>query len=91
MDIKQLTHIGLVAKEYYKQVDQITMTVQDFENWLSSLTEPMQSDFRKKGFKDCQGILNFQRFCLEMQDYGMDAFMKEHLSPDDFNLWFMEP
>lgn len=87
MDIEQLNRIGQAAKDYYRQIDQVTPTKRDFEEWLLSLKEPMQSDFRKKGFKDCQGVLNFQRYCLEMHDFGMDAFMKANLSPDDFKAW----
>jgi hypothetical protein len=80
MDIEQLNRIGQAAKDYYRQIDHLTPNKQDFEEWLLSLKEPMQSDFRK-------GVLNFQRLCLEMHDFGMDAFMKAHLSPEDFKAW----
>jgi len=81
-----LLEIGKVAMKYYDQVI-FHPTNNDFALWINSLKEPMRSDFKRMGLEKCKGILNFNRFILELNDRGMDEFMKENLSPEDFTWW----
>ncbi|NJK95210.1 MAG: hypothetical protein HC905_10120 [Bacteroidales bacterium] len=39
------------------------------------------------GIEKCKGVLNFKRFVLELNDSGMDEFMKNNLSQEDFQWW----
>ena len=62
---------------YYQQLDLETISQQDFEDWINSLEEPMKSHFRANGFEKCKGVLNFQRFVLELRDFGLEEFIKK--------------
>jgi hypothetical protein len=84
-NLEKLNRIGIVATTYYDQ--EIKTTRDDFKLWIDSLKEPMKSTFEEEGFDKCKGILNFKRFCLELQDYGMESYMKEHLSKEDYSFW----
>lgn len=86
IDHEQLLRIGKVCKEYYNQSD-VKFTENDYNLWIDSLDEPMKSGFRKKGFEDCKGVLNFRRFVLELNDKGMNEFLKQYLSPEGYNYW----
>ena len=72
--------------KYYDQIE-FNPSYEDFKNWISSLKEPMKSDFLKKGLNASKGVLNFKRFYLEYRDYGMAEFMKNNLSKKDFVFW----
>ena len=62
---------------YYQQLDPTTISQQDFKDWINSLEEPMKSDFRAKGIEKCRGVLNFQRFVLELRDFGLEEFINK--------------
>lgn len=62
---------------YYQQLDLETITPQDYKDWLNSLKEPMRSHFQTDGLERCKGVLNFQRFVLELRDFGLEKFLKK--------------
>lgn len=39
---------------------------------------------KNKGFDKCKLMFTFTRYVNERTDIGMDEWMKEHLSDDDF-------
>ena len=84
--MERLEFIGKIAVQYYNQV-KFNPTQIDFKLWIESLKEPMKSDFKKQGLENCKGVLNFKRFILEMNDFGMDEYMKEKLSKEDYEFW----
>jgi hypothetical protein len=61
---------------YYSQINREELTEEDFKLWIASLTEPMQSHFKDQGLDECRGVLNFQRFVLELNDKGLDEYLK---------------
>jgi hypothetical protein len=71
----------------YYQLPECKPTKQNFDLWIKSLAEPIKSDFKKKGFEGCQGILNYKRFILELADIGLENYLREHLSSEDFDFW----
>lgn len=74
---------GRVCTDYY-DLPECIPTRENFELWILSLEEPMKSDFRKKGYELCKGVLNYRRFILEMSDIGMDEYLRYHLSSEDY-------
>jgi hypothetical protein len=86
LDNDYLLRIGKTSVDYYNQID-FKPTKQDFKDWVVSLKEPMKSHFKDMAVSDCIGVLNFKRFFLESRDYGMDEFMKLHLSDEDYKEW----
>lgn len=82
-----LIRIGLTCNDYYKQLNAKDLTEESFKLWIESLEEPMRSSFKNKGLEDCRGVLNFQRFILELQDKGLDEYLKNNLTEEDFSYW----
>jgi myosin-crossreactive antigen len=79
-----LIRVGQAITRYYKQLNSKELTEQDFSQWIESLQEPMKGAFSKKGLEECRGVLPFQRFILELQDKGLDEYLKGELSKEDY-------
>lgn len=86
MDLDRIQFIGKIAVQYYNQI-KFNPTQKDFDLWIESLKEPMKSAFKKQGLSECKGVLNFKRFILEMNDLGMDEYMKKNLSEEDYKIY----
>ncbi len=82
-----LLRIGQATMSYYKQLNALELTETDFKQWIKSLQEPMKEAFSKKGLRECRGVLNFQRFILELQDKGLDEYLKRELSKEDYSYY----
>ncbi len=52
--------------------------------WLETLPDHIQKAMREHGFEFCKTTLPFTRYINEMNDLGMDQWLKEHLSTEDF-------
>lgn len=52
---------------------------------MIALPEDVRSYMKNKGFELCKGVLSFTRYVMEKNDIGMDEWMKNHLSEDDYN------
>jgi hypothetical protein len=90
MEIKvedRLLRIGQTTTSYYKQLNSKELTEEDFKLWIASLPEPMKSSFKDKGLDSCKGVLNFQRFILELQDKGLEEYLKNKLTVEDYSYW----
>lgn len=55
-----------------------------FEEWLQGLPPKISEDMKRQGFERCQSMLPFTRYVNERNDIGMDQWMKEHLSEEDY-------
>ncbi len=88
IEMERTLRIGIVASQYHKG-DGIKFepTQQDWEDWLAGLPEREAILFRKEGFE--KGILAFpfRRFYMELNDLGLEEYMKEHLSTEDLVIW----
>lgn len=78
-----LQRFGSVCRDYYSLAD-FNPTPENFDLWISSLSEPMKSKFKNDGFDQCKGVLNYRRFVLESDDIGFDEYLQNHLSPEDY-------
>lgn len=58
-----------------------------YEEWLQGLPANIAADMKKKGFEQCKTILWFTRYVNERTDIGLDEWMKEHLSEEDYNYY----
>jgi hypothetical protein len=83
----KLIRIGKVVNSYYYQLKKKEITEEKFSVWIESLEDPMKKDFKAKGLEKCSGVLNFQRFILELQDNGLEEYLKNELSDEDFTYW----
>ena len=70
--------------EYYKQLDSSSISIQEFNLWIDGLEEPMRKYFKAKGIESCRELLSLQRFILERRDIGLDDYLKERLTEEEF-------
>jgi len=83
----RLLRIGHAFIDYYRQLNSKELTEEDFKLWIESLEEPMKGVFNSKGLEKNRGVINFQRFILELQDKGLDEYLRNNLTDEDFNYW----
>lgn len=81
----RLFRFGNASYIYHKESVALQPTEADFEEWLIALPEDVRSYMKSKGFELCKGVLSFTRYVMEKNDIGMDEWMKNHLSEDDYN------
>lgn len=56
-----------------------------YEEWLNGLPPHISADMRARGFEYCKAALSFTRYVNERTDIGLEEWMKEHLSEEDYN------
>jgi hypothetical protein len=84
----RLFRIGNAAYIFHREADTTTKISEEyFHEWLEGLPDNMKKDMQRKGFEACKSILPFTRYVNERCDIGMDEWMKNHLSEDDFKAW----
>lgn len=81
----QLFRFGNAAYIYHTQAKTFNPTQTDFKEWLTGLSEKIRNNMEIIGFALCKDVLSFQRYVLEKNDIGMDEWMKNNLSEDDYN------
>jgi hypothetical protein len=69
-----------------KEVDEKTQR-KYYEEWLEGLPKNISKDMQKKGFKICKTNLSFTRYINERTDVGMDEWMRNHISEEDYKKW----
>lgn len=80
----RLFRFGNTAYIYHQQAEEFEATETDFKEWLSGLPKDIRNDMEIRGFELCKGIVSFSRYVLEKNDIGMDRWMEQHLSKDDY-------
>jgi hypothetical protein len=86
---ERLFRIGNAAIHYHQLTDDISE--QDLETyfyeWLAGLPVNIRADMERKGLEQCRYILPFTRYVNERQDIGLEEWMKEHLSEEDYRAY----
>lgn len=77
---------GNVAAHYYRQRE-AEPTLEDFEDWLTGLPANIAANFRADGLEKSRGALGLRRHAAERNDIGLDDYMKEALSEEDYKRW----
>ena len=84
---KTLNKIALLTTSYYSQLSENDYTEDNYKLWIESLNEPMKSHFKTKGLEKCKGVLNFQRFLLELEDQSLDEYIRQRLTDEEHIYW----
>ena len=58
-----------------------------YEEWLQGLPANIAADMREKGLEQCRSMLSFTRYVNERTDIGLDEWMQDHLSEEDYNYY----
>ncbi|MFB9296928.1 hypothetical protein [Persicitalea jodogahamensis] len=81
------THrVGNVTFHYYSE-QLAEPTEEDYEDWLLGLPEEIAKDHSERGFEKCRGVLSLRRHAAERNDSGLDAYVKESVSEEDYRRW----
>ena len=81
----QLFRFINAAYIYHTQAKAFNPTKEDFEEWLTGLPKNIRNHMEIIGFALCKDVVSFQRYVLEKNDIGMDKWMKNNLSENDYN------
>ncbi len=84
---ERLFRVGNATFVYHQKAYSKEIPKQYFNEWLEGLPEPIRTDMEKRGFEGCKTVLSFTRYVNERRDVGMNKWMKEHLSVEDFEYW----
>lgn len=77
--------IGNVTFRYYKLGTAFNPTVEEFNDWLEGLPPNIADAHREMGFEKSISSLPFRRFYNELHDIGLDEYLKNYLSDEDFD------
>jgi hypothetical protein len=85
----QLFRVGNAAFHYHRLADLVDDERLNFffEEWLEGLPTNIRADMQKRGFDECKSSLPFTRYVNERVDIGMDEWMKQHLSDEDYVMY----
>ena len=64
-------------------------TEQDFVDYLEGLPPKIRKYMEYDGLEKCRTHYPFTRFVMERRDLGMDEWMQQHLSEEEFQ-WYKE-
>jgi hypothetical protein len=73
--------------DYYKQLSSSTITQDEYKLWIDSLQEPMRGHFKDKGLDNCRGVLNLQRFIIELRDNPLEDYLRERLTEEEYKAY----
>jgi len=79
-----LFRVGNASFRYHRLDDRHEPAKIDFQEWLEGLPEPIRKEMERKGFEQCKGILSFTRYVNEKNDIGMDEWLRQNLSSEDY-------
>jgi len=77
---------GNAAYRYY-QSQEAEPTKDDFADWLAGLPDSIRQFHTVKGFEKSKRVLGLRRHAAERSDLGLEAYMKESVSPEDYAEW----
>lgn len=80
----RLFRIGNATFCYHQLASNSEPTEEYYFEWLEGLPKNIRKDMKAKGFEGCKGMLSFTRYVNERNDIGLDDFLKENLTIQDY-------
>lgn len=74
-----------VLNSYYKQFDSLNISSKAYFLWLYSLSISGKED--NISFKEALNDRDFKRFVLELNDFGLEDYLRENLTEESFQRW----
>jgi hypothetical protein len=79
--------INTALHSYYTLLDVNTITEDEYKLWIESLEEPIKKHFSSKNLELNKGVLNLQRFILELRDVSLEEFMRDKLTEEEYSIY----
>jgi hypothetical protein len=76
--------VGNATYRYHQEAKKFEPSVEDWSVWIEGLKEPIKKEMQRKGFEESKSILSFTRYVMEKNDVGLEEYLKQSLSPKDF-------
>jgi uncharacterized membrane protein YgaE (UPF0421/DUF939 family) len=84
--LARMFRFGNLTYRYYQRPE-AEPTEEDFKEWLEGLPPNLAAAEREQGFDECRKGFPLRRYALEKSDIGLEEFMRQHLSDDDYAEW----
>ena len=75
-----LFNYGNAAYRYHS----VEPTEEEYLQWLEGLPENLRAHFEKQGYEYSKTAFPLTRFAQEIRDVGMDEYMRNLLTPEDY-------
>lgn len=75
--------VGNATYRYHQQAKKFPMTEEIWKQWIEGLQEPVKSGMQAKGFEECKTVLAFTRYVNELNDLGLDQYLRDNIDPKD--------
>jgi hypothetical protein len=87
IDLGILARTNKAVLSYYAMADKYK-SEEAFNSWLQSLGySNIRLRFEELGYSRSKDAIPFMRFVLELNDHGLNDYMKNNLSVEDFEQW----
>lgn len=73
---------GNAAYRYHFRALEFNPTEEDFALWLEGLPPNIAKDMSARGFEACRSSLPFTRFVNELNDVGMEKYIRSLMGDD---------
>ncbi|MFA9371004.1 MAG: hypothetical protein ACERIH_04785 [Labilibaculum antarcticum] len=73
--------------DYYSQFDKLSICDKTYYLWLESLDVSGSKEPRDLGLSQASDNLNFKRFVLELNDFGLTDYLRINLPEQMFQKW----
>lgn len=80
----QLFRIGNTTYRYHQLAADAEPTIKYYNEWLEGLPENIKKGMKEMGFERCKTVLPFTRYVNERNDIGLEQFLKENLTIQDY-------
>ena len=77
--------VGNVTFRFHQLIKDYEPGEEDWNEWVSGLTEPEKTLMEEEGFENGKGILAFTRYVMEKNDVGLEQYLRQHIDPKDFD------
>jgi len=84
-----LFRIGNASIIYHQRANEQNLPKLEiyYLEWLQGLPSNIRASMENKGFEECKTMLPFTRYVNERDDIGMDEWMRNHLSEEDYKFY----
>ena len=84
---RKLFSVGNAAYCYHQQAPNKEPNEDDFKDWLQGLPASIRKMEKARGFEACKTSWPFLRHVMERRDIGLNDWMKEHLTHEEYEFW----
>lgn len=82
-----LFSFGNATYRYHSSAHDKEPTIEDYNEWLEGLEQPVKKGMQDRGFESCKTVLSFTRYVVEKNDVGMDEYVRNLMGEQDYDCY----